>query len=193
MVRYMPRPACELAYSWLRQHPAKLKIAKPRATKLGDFRVTAPGAIPIISVNGDLNPFAFSITLAHEVAHHRDFAARGRLATPHGASWKNHYTNLLGAQLQAGVFPAELVPVITRHLSNPKAASCSDVALMRALTEFDSAPKTILAELPFQAHFKLGNRLFQKGELRRTRVVCSEIGSGRKFLVHSLAEIEPLA
>jgi hypothetical protein len=42
--------------------------------------------------------------------------------------------------------------------------------------------------------FKLGTeRLFQKGQKLRVRFECIEIKTKRKYLVHPLAEVEPVS
>jgi hypothetical protein len=38
----------------------------------------------------------------------------------------------------------------------------------------------------------LNNKHFIKGELRRTRYLCTEFGTQRIFLIHALAPITPL-
>lgn len=187
----MPMPACRLGYQWLLQHPAKIKITKPRSTKLGDFRVRDPEVTPVISVNGDLNPYAFTITFAHEIAHMMDWYERKTLANPHGNSWKAIYVGLLRQLLEHDVFPPDFVPVIQRHIHSPKAASCSDPALLDQLRKYDTSGLFVLKELPMGAHFKLnGTRLFERGELLRTRYRCVEMRTGRIFLVHGQSEVE---
>ena len=143
----MPEEAINLVYSWLEPHNIRLKITKPRRYKLGDFRVKSRKEPAIISVNGNLNPFSFLITLTHEVAHLKDFDERKTLREAHGANWKRIYSNLLAEVINTGAFPNELHPALQRHINNPKAASCSDAVLLDALRQYDDEPKARLKEL----------------------------------------------
>ena len=48
----------------------KFKIVAPRRTKLGDFKAKGnKNNKSQITINGDLNPYAFLITTLHELAH----------------------------------------------------------------------------------------------------------------------------
>jgi len=67
--QFVPEKSGLLLLSQLSVFPGKIRIAKPRKTKLGDFRAGKIPAQTKISVNSDLNQFAFLITLLHEVAH----------------------------------------------------------------------------------------------------------------------------
>ena len=191
MQRYMPERICRIIYSWLVKYPVKVRISKPRKTKLGDYRIGGGRKQPVISVNGDLNPYAFTLTLTHEIAHHIDFLQRKTLATPHGDSWKGVYSELLLQLLAANAFPDELTPAVARHIQNPKAASCSDPALLRELRAYDQEPMIVLSDLPEGAEFVIvsNQRLFQKGKLKRTRFICTEIQTKKRFMVHGECEV----
>jgi hypothetical protein len=77
------------------------------------------------------------------------------------------------------------------HMENPKASSFADIALTKALRGFDADAKEliILSDLPEGSIFKLHDRYFQKGKLRRTRVLCKELNSKRQYLVPAEAEV----
>ncbi|GAB5540136.1 MAG: SprT-like domain-containing protein [Salibacteraceae bacterium] len=191
MQTYMPEKACSIGFDWLEQYPAKLKITKPRKTKLGDFRPKTSAGIAQITVNGNLNQYQFLITFTHEVAHLIDFTKRNSLVDPHGDHWKTEYQRLLVELVQANVFPENLRPALIKHINRPKAASCSDPELLKALRQFDEKPALTLSELPAGSTFSIGNdRHFIKGPLRRTRYRCEEVGSGKYFLVHGASEVE---
>lgn len=189
----MPDAACVIAFGWLSRHPARLRITKPRTSKLGDFRVKGFDTLPVITVNGNLNPYSFCITLAHEVAHLIDFKTRKNLRNPHGDQWKHIYSNLLRELMEARVFPPELHITLQQHISSPKAASCSDPGLLRELRRFDTISSVMLEDLEEDSVFRLANgRTFRKGGLRRTRYRCLDMASGRFYLIHGQCEVEPL-
>jgi len=189
---YMPMAACAIAHKWVTEYPVNIKISKPRKTKLGDFRPNALGnGHAQISVNGDLNPYSFLITFTHEIAHLIDFTKRKSLKEPHGDSWKIEYQHLLVELLTAEVFPSEIRPDIINHINRPKAASCSDPRLLKALRRYDSESHITLNDIPFGATFSTSsNRKFIKGELRRTRYRCEEVSTGRFYLIHGESKID---
>ena len=65
---YLPTDSIPLIKKWIRELDITVKIKKSRNTKLGDFRVTKKREY-LISINNDLNEYAFLITLTHEIAH----------------------------------------------------------------------------------------------------------------------------
>jgi hypothetical protein len=49
-----------------------------------------------------------------------------------------------------------------------------------------------LADLAPQTNFELAGRKFRKGETRRTRILCEELETGKKYLVSRLARVSKL-
>lgn len=192
IIKYLPEGALEIVIQWFRKYNFHLRICKPRRTKLGDYRPLTKQHPHRISVNGDLNKYHFLITLTHEVAHLITWEKYGRSALPHGVEWKLNYTQLLEEILQKVDFPKDLHAALMQHKSKPKATSCSDSDLLLNLRVYDeNQEKTTLDELEEGDHFLLyGKRKFRKGRLRRTRYVCTEMSSGKAYLIHESAEVE---
>jgi predicted SprT family Zn-dependent metalloprotease len=190
--KYLPAKASQYCFDLWVKHGFTFKIVRGRSTKLGDFRFNK-GKKPIITVNQDLNPYAFTVTYLHEVAHLQAFEQYGRRIAPHGPEWKNTFKAVLLPVVEAGAFPDDLAVKLRRHLANPKAASCSDPALMMALSRYDEH-KTgmLLAELRIGEEFLLEARHFKKEGKKRTRSVCLEMKTGRKYLISEVARVEKL-
>jgi hypothetical protein len=153
-------------------------------------------------VNGTLNPYAFLITLIHELAHHhvqadyeqllRKFTFRRKVKPlPHGTEWKEKFRNLITPFLKTEIFPAELLPVLHDYFENPKASSSADHDLARALKRYDPPdPAVRLEELPFDAVFTLqGRRIFRKKEKIRTRYRCICLKTSKIYLVSAGAPV----
>ena len=174
--------------------PVRIRVAKPRATKLGDYRPPHRSQWHRISVNGDLNPYAFLVTLIHEIAHLRVYEAYGRRAKPHGEEWKQSFRDLMIEVNKAVSLPSEVDQALQAYLQNPKASSCVDAGLVKALRGHDEDDGfMLLEELPPQAQFQTRNgRIFTLGERVRKRYRCTEIKSGKLYLVHPLAEVRHL-
>ena len=87
--------------------------------------------------------------------------------------------------LRNDVFPDEILHHLAPHMQNPKASSFADADLTRALRSFDSnaAQYTALSDIPEGSIFNFQGRYFKKGKLKRTRVLCHEINSKRRYLV----------
>ena len=64
---FVPEKSRQLLQYWIAELNVHVRIAKPRSTKLGDFKVT--GNQMSISINNNLNKYSFLITLTHELAH----------------------------------------------------------------------------------------------------------------------------
>ena len=67
-----------------------VKITKPRKSKLGDFRILINGRGQI-SVNENLNRYAFLITITHELAHAFVWKRYKTRVMPHGKEWKSTF------------------------------------------------------------------------------------------------------
>jgi hypothetical protein len=170
----------------------QFKIVPGRKTKLGDFRTNPLQKKPIITVNGDLNPYRFLITSLHELAHLDTFRKYGWNVPAHGLEWKTAFRQRLLPLLDSNDLPRELHQVLEKSYFRLKASSSTDVQLSRILQTFDQDTIITLESLPKNAHFLLNNKQFIKGELRRTRYLCTEIDTKRIFLIHALAAITPL-
>ena len=64
---FVPAKSTKLLQFWVDELNVKVIVSNPRKTKLGDFKVI--GNKLIVSVNNNLNKYAFLITLTHELAH----------------------------------------------------------------------------------------------------------------------------
>jgi len=193
---FLPEKSAEQVVDWLIEYKVHLKISKPRKSKLGDYRPPFNGKGHRISVNGDLNPYAFLVTFTHEVAHLITYNEYEGKVKPHGREWKGNYGELMLEHLKKEVFPKDLEKALAMHLRNPAASSCVDPNLIKALRKHDSPQKKAIGlitveEVAEGGYFQFPNdgRVFQKGRLMRSRYQCLEINSGRKFAVNKMAEV----
>lgn len=188
--RHLPPTAIPYCLQLWKEKPFTLKIVKSRLTKIGDF--TSHGhARPQITLNGDLNPYSFLVTYIHEVAHLFVFLNFSRNTEPHGEHWKYAFRRLMSPMLKPEIFPDEVLIPLMDHMENPKASSFADVTLTKALRSFDENQEAVmvLSDLPEGSIFKFQKRFFQKGKLRRTRVLCKELETKRQYLVPAEAEV----
>ncbi|HNP17914.1 MAG TPA: SprT-like domain-containing protein [Fulvivirga sp.] len=190
--KYIPLEALHYCTQLWIEQPFNLKIKKKRTTKLGDYRYLPANKTHQISINNDLNPYSFLVTYLHEVAHLKAFVTYGRQIKPHGLEWKATFKEITLPLLNSSVFPDDVLRKLARYMKDPKASSCNDHNLMRVLKGHDKEDSTFLADLEVGQMFKLGSRTFKKENLRRTRFVCQEVSTGRKYLISKTAVVEPL-
>ena len=180
---HLPEKAIEYCFALWKEKPFQLKITKSRQTKVGDFTSRKDALHPRITLNNDLNRFAFLLTYIHEVAHLHVFLIYKNRVDPHGEEWKSAFQQLLMPVLSYDVFPEEILLPLQRHMINPKASSYADSELTKALRQFDAVSGITLSDLPEGSMFHLNGRYFTKGKLKRTRVLCKEAKSKRQYLV----------
>ncbi|WP_066221123.1 SprT-like domain-containing protein [Formosa haliotis] len=189
--RYIPQYAVPKVMELLANDKLDFVVKKERKTRHGDYRKLTNGR-HLITVNSNLNPYRFLITLIHEIAHFEAFQAYGRMIKPHGKEWKQTFQYLMLPFLNPQVFPEELLPLLARHFRNPKATSDTDHILALALKQFDeNSNKTYIFEVPEGSVFKIHNgRQFKKGNRRVKRFECIEIKTGKIYLFNPNVEIE---
>lgn len=189
--KYIPEQAVQAVAHWIVQLNFKLKIKKGRLTKYGDYRHPIKSLNHQITINQDLNKYAFFITLVHELAHLTNWNKYKHSVKPHGQEWKQEFQELMRPFLTEAIFPEDVMKGLTRYLQNPAASSCSDTQLMRTLKQYDNKPDIVLLEqLSFNSIFKTSNnRYFIKGEKRRKRFLCRELRTKRDYLFNPLAEV----
>ena len=191
---YIPEAFVTYVYDLLIVTNVTFRIVKPRKTKLGDFRMsTKQLGVPQITINNNLNPYAFLITTLHEIAHLHTYLRYNVGVKAHGKEWKFEFQQLLLPLLSAQEIPEELKTCLKNTLKNTKAASYSDIALSRVLRKFDLKKNGVpLEQIELGAHFVINKKSFKKGKLRRTRYLCSELRTGKAYLIHALAEVNTI-
>jgi predicted SprT family Zn-dependent metalloprotease len=192
--KYVPSPFVPLITHLLLHSNVHFKIVKERSTKLGDFRPLNKKGKPQITVNGNLNPYAFLITTLHEFAHWQTFEEFGMHVAPHGTEWKHYFSSLIAKIIHHPELPSDLKKALVKSTNNPKASSCNDIHLSRVLRRYDvhEEEEVSLENLPKNTTFVVNSRIFRKGEKRRTRFECKEISTGKMYLVHLLAKVKPI-
>ena len=190
--KYLPVKSIDLIVDWITEYKIHLKITKTRTTKLGDYHPPSDKHGHRISINHDLNKYAFLITLVHEIAHLINWEKYKNKVKPHGGEWKNEYQSLMKNFTGTNIFPPDILGAINNHMTNPFASSCTDIGLVRILRKHDnSKTSSHLEDIPQAAVFKIKNgRTFYKGEKLRKRYKCKDLNNHRIYLFSPLAEVK---
>lgn len=189
--KYIPEKAIPLISEWIYKFDFKLRIKKGRSSKYGDYRPPVNGQNHLITINYDMNKYAFLITLVHEIAHLSNWNKHKDTVKPHGEEWKLHYKLLMQQFLIPEIFPADVIMALRKYMNNPAASSCSDLHLLRVLKKYDDRQQTVLLEeISTGATFSYNkDRWFVKGEQIRKRFKCKEVKTNRIYLFNPLTEV----
>ncbi len=190
---FLPEGSFEEVLQFLHNYKVHLTITRARQTILGDYRNGHGNRHHRISVNGNLNPYAFLITLLHELGHLLAYEKYGNGIAPHGDRWKKEFGMLLSRFLSREIFPGDIQQELLRSLKSPAASSCAEEGLLRILRKYDPHKPGffLVEELPLNSLFRLkGDRIYCRGQKVRKRYLCRETASGKMFLFSPVAEVQ---
>jgi SprT protein len=181
--KYLPELSVAYCYQLWEKHKFHFKITKPRQTKLGDYSYRKDRG-HVVTVNANLNSYSFLVTYIHEVAHLVTFEQYGNKPDPHGIEWKRNFKKTFEPILNNNVLPVSVLTPLEKYLENPSASTIGSIDLVNALRTFDLEQSGITLEsLEINTKFILNGQLFQKGELRRKRYLCTDCKTGKRYVV----------
>jgi len=190
--RFLPPSRTHKVLVWLERHRAILKITRARASKLGDYRPPFNGFPHRISVNGNLHPVEFQITLVHEMAHLLCWQKFGRRVKAHGAEWKNEFRDLLPEICVFSEFPEEVAVALKEFFQPGTSYRTGNAKLKSALLKFN--PKSsgkLVAEVDDGDVFYFRRRKFLKVRKVRTRYECICLNNNRVYSFNAMAQVMP--
>lgn len=192
----VPENALGYCVALWEEHPFSFTISKSRNSCLGNYQYK--DGHHKITVNHDLNKYSFLITYIHEVAHRVVcivYPPKSRKKVlPHGNEWQRIFMELMTPMLNEGVFPPDVLQVLCTHMLKPAASSTADPKLVAVLRKYDVQKAGLeftitLEELGTNTHFDFKGRIFKKLENRRTRALCLEVKTNRKYTIPLRAEV----
>lgn len=196
LASFLPGGSFEEVVAYIQRYRVHLTITKKRKSVLGDYRHAFGGKNHRITVNGDLNPYEFLITLLHELAHLLTYEQYKNKVEPHGLEWKTCYGQLLQHFVQLGVFPHDIQQALRFSIINPAATANGETALLLVLRKYSRNHKegyAHVADIGEGQLFQMDNgRIFRKGALRRKRYECVEVKSGLRYSFSAVMEVKVL-
>ncbi len=195
--KFIPQKSLHHIATLLAEYHVFLKITPNRKTKYGDYRPPNGQKGHRISINGDLNQYAFLNTLIHELAHLITYKQYARTVKSHGIEWKDNYKHLMSFFLGKDIFPADLEASIKKYFTKIYASSCSDPDLVLAFRKYDKKKNNendvwitkLIDELENGDKFVSKNKIFVKEKKLRKWYKCIEVATGRAFRFHPSAEV----
>ena len=189
----IPENAVDYCYEIWLNFPFHFKVTKNRQSKLGDYRYFHPTKSHSITINKGLNSYAFLITFIHEVAHRITMQECGKKVKPHGKEWKQTYRSLLQPLLHENIFPKDILIPLRKHAHQPKASSGADPVLYQVLKKYDVnnlSNRTFLHEIEAGKKFIFRDKTYIKEVTKRTRALCLDLTTGKKWLIPLVMEVE---
>lgn len=190
---YLPEGSYALVREYLDRYRVQLTISRARETLLGNYKKPAGVNTHLISVNGNLNKYAFLVTLIHELAHLLAFDQYKNRIEPHGREWQQLYAQLLSVFMNGNIFPEDILAVLKKSLHRPAASTCAEADLTKVLAKYDKNADGLLfvEELTEGQLFVIkGGRIFQRGAKRRTRFFCTEVATKKVYLFSGIYRVK---
>ncbi|MEX6686309.1 SprT-like domain-containing protein [Danxiaibacter flavus] len=195
LAAFIPDGTFDLVVDYLHKYQVHLTVTRARKSVLGDYRNAVHGKNHRISVNSNLNKYAFLITLLHELAHLLTYEQYKHKVAAHGKEWKTIYSSLLADFILKDIFPHDITLALKKSLHNPAASSCAEEDLMRVLRKYDPHKDgiTLIEDLSEGDLFKTNDgRIFRRGDKLRKRYRCEELKTGLIYLFSPVYEVVKL-
>jgi len=191
--RYVPESAVDFVFQYILDKKIFLRISKERKTKLGDYRPPIQNPNHKISINYNLNKYAFLITFVHELAHLFVWEKHNNSVAPHGIEWQNEFQQLMTPLIKKQVFPNDIEKYLLNHLEKGFASSSSDIALLRILNKYNKTKNIVLEELKDGECFAVadGRRFIKQNRIKK-RFRCLCLSNNRVYSISPMATVIPL-
>ncbi|MDR1792857.1 MAG: SprT-like domain-containing protein [Bacteroidales bacterium] len=194
LIPFVPDGMADVFVQLLQPYPVKVKIVRPRKSASGSYRKT-PNGQHLITLNCDLNKYAFALTFLHEIAHLQTANTTNK-RLGHGKLWKKNYAQLIEKYiLHNPAFPADILSALQSHVQNITSTDAIDIHLTRTLQKYDS-PKPqatllpTLEEIPYATVFVHDKKLMRKEKLLRKYYLCKELSTNKLYRCHPLMRVE---
>jgi len=172
-----------------------VKIEAPRYTKLGYMKHDKLRQWFIISLNNNLSPSKFLYVFLHEYAHLLVVKQYKHKNKPHGIEWQHTFFNLLKQAIENNLFHPEISDTIIKQFLKPSIYSKKrDSLIIEAINKIDNPTSiTYVKDLSPGSIFQLNNGVqFKMIEKQRTRYICENLQSNKKYLISSYAIVDKI-
>jgi SprT protein len=191
---FLPPNTFDLIAPYFKNHTIHLTLTHDRKSVLGDYRQPSKEApYHRISLNVNLNPYSFLITLLHEIAHLLTYIHFKDEAQPHGREWKTQFRHILIPYIGKGIFPFDIEKALIAYVRNPAASTCTDACLYKALYRYDEKKPgyKLVDDLEIGHWFETEDgRVFEKMDQLRTRCRCKDVANRKVYFFQGIIEVK---
>ena len=167
----------------LDKYPCTIVLKQGRVTKYGDYRFVRETGEHQITINNNLSPDAFLFVLIHEIAHRVCFEHFKRSVLPHGVEWKRIFSKFISQALDQNLFSDEVVSPLRLFSHSPKSVVSRNHPLHDVLFPIEvKEGEFVLAELQLGQMFVFRKNKYVRLEKRRTRILCEEESTKKRYL-----------
>lgn len=190
---YIPVKALDPIADIIIEHAVFVKITRSRKRIHGSYRRPTPKQAHRITINHDLNPYLFLITLLHEFAHM--YAWQQKQSLQHNNIWKMLFADLLRIFIEKNVFPEDVESALIKHIPKITSSDFLDIDLTRTLLSYDNNCEEgndliFLSDLPVDSRFMHNHKTFIKQKQLRKYFLCKELKTNRMYRYHPLAKVK---
>lgn len=170
----------------LKKYPCTIILKNGRVTKYGDFRFEEATGKQQITINNNLSPDAFLFVLIHELAHRVCFEHFKRTVLPHGEEWKRIFSKFLFQALDQGLFSNEVITPLTHFAKSPRSVVSKNHPLHDIMFPLEiKEGEFVLNDLQTGQEFVFRKKKYVRLEKRRTRILCEEWGTKKRYLFNA--------
>lgn len=190
---FLPPDTFGMVMPYFTHHTIHLTLTHERKSVLGDYRnPTRDFPYHQISINLNLNPYSFLITLLHELAHLLTYVHFQNSVSPHGKEWKTQFRHILIPYIGKKIFPNDVEKALVAYMHNPAASTCSDARLFKALYNYDERKPNhkLVDDVEIGQWFEAEGRVFEKVEQLRTRCRCLCLRSRKMYFFQGIIEVK---
>lgn len=195
MSKYVPNNTVHICTDWIIEHRIKVKVKNSRSSISADYCPPQRSSGHVITINHDLNPYAFFIIFVHEVAHLKIWLKYRNGVDPHGLEWKHAYKHLMIPYLNNTIFPEDILFDLRNHLIKGASSCCYDEKLTRSLRKHDHDYDDwiLLADLSGTKTFKTksGKKFIIEKRLRKN-YRCISMENKAVYIVPPITEVQPI-
>lgn len=193
LANFLPPNTFDLVSPFFKGHIIHLTLTHERKSVLGDYRnPTKDSPQHRISININLNPYSFLITLLHELAHMLTFVHFKNNVNPHGKEWKTQFRHVLIPFIGKKIFPQDVERALIAYIQNPAASTCSDQRLFKALYRYDEQKPgyKLVDDIEIGQWFECEDRIFEKVAQMKTRSKCQCLTTRKMYLFQGIMEVK---
>ncbi|MDD3691118.1 MAG: hypothetical protein PHO77_03435 [Bacteroidales bacterium] len=192
---YIPEKALDAIADIIIAHRVSVEITRTRKRVHGTYQRPTLQQTHRITINHELNPYLFLITLLHEFAHMYAWVYKKSLQ--HNDIWKKYFAELLLQFIDKEVFPEDVKTALMKHIPRISSSDFLDIVLTRTLLAYNKPCEkdqdlVFLTDLPQDTHFVYNRSLFIKQQKLRKYYLCKEVKTNRMFKYHPLAKVKPM-